>query len=143
MKQCTKDPANFEKPIKKQKVITFATQLKKYEIKSDEKGEITTMMRDLFGSILALSLQKKIDMAEVLRYLLTPLPSSLCHTDCMQSTPKPALLNEVEARVTCVLPEYIDVIIADGMFFLNLFIYLASIYLMGQTATAILKNKCS
>ena len=53
---CIKDPANFEKPIKKQKVITFATQLKKYKIKGDEKGEITTMMHDLFGSILVLSL---------------------------------------------------------------------------------------
>ena len=56
MKECTKDPANFEKPIKKQKVITFATQLKKYKIKGDAKGEITTMMHDLFGSILVLSL---------------------------------------------------------------------------------------
>ena len=58
--ECIKsaNPANFEKPIRKQKVITFVTQLKKYKIKADEKGEITTMMCDLFGSILVLSLQK-------------------------------------------------------------------------------------
>ena len=85
------------------------------------------MMPDLFGSILVLFLQKKVDTAEVLRYPLSPLPLSLCHTDGrMQSAPKSALLNEIEARVTCVLPEYIDVIIVDGMFFVHLFIDLPS-----------------
>ena len=51
---------SIKKPIKKQKLIIFVTQLKKYKIKVDEKGEITTMMRDLGGIILALSLQKKL-----------------------------------------------------------------------------------
>ena len=100
------------------------------------------MMRDIFGSLLFLSLQKKVDMAEVLRYPLTPLALSLCYTDDrMQSTPKSALLNEIEARVTCVLPEYIDVILVDGMFFLHSLIDLPNT--MGQTATVILKKMCS
>ena len=138
--KCVKDPANFKKPIKKQKAITFATQLKKYKIKGDEKGEITTMIRGLFVNLYK---KEKVDMAEVLRYPLTPLPLSLCHTDGrMQSTPKSALLNEIEARVACVLTEYIDVIIVDGVFFfLHLFIDLLST--MGQTVTVILKKTCS
>ena len=50
------------------KVITFVTQLKKCKMKGNEKGELTVVMHDLFGSILVLSLQKKkVDMAEVLR----------------------------------------------------------------------------
>ena len=32
------------------------------------------MVRDLFGSILFLALQRKIDMAEVLSFPLTPTP---------------------------------------------------------------------
>ena len=56
--KCIKDPANFKKPIKKQKVVIFATQLKKYKIKGDEKGEIA-MIRGLFVSILVLSLQQQ------------------------------------------------------------------------------------
>ena len=59
----------------------------------------------------------------------------------MQITPKLALLNEIEVRVTCVLPEYIDVIIVDGMFFLHLFIDFPST--IGQTAAVILKKICS
>ena len=39
------------------------------------------MMRDLLGSILVLSLQKKVDMLDVLRYPLTPLLLSPCRTD--------------------------------------------------------------
>ena len=67
---------------------------------------------------------------------------SLCHTDGrIQSTPKSALLDEIKARVTSVLSEYIDVIIVDGMFFLHLLIHLPST--MGQTAIVILKKICS
>ena len=57
--ECIKDPASFEKHIKKQKVVTSATQLKKYKIKGNGKSESTTMIRDLSGSILVLSLQKE------------------------------------------------------------------------------------
>ena len=62
----------------------------------------------------------------------------------MQSTPNSALLIEIEARITCVLPEYIDVIIVDSMFFfvfLHLFINLPSS--IGQTSTVILKKICN
>ena len=51
------------------------------------------------------------------------------------------MLNEIEARVTYVLPEYINVIIVNGKFFLHLFIDLLST--MCQTATVILKKICS
>ena len=81
-------------------------------------------------------------MTEVLRHPLIPLPLSLCHTDGhLQSTPKSALLNEIVARVTCVLPEYIYVIIIDVFFFLHSFIDLPST--IGQTATVILKKTCN
>ena len=55
---CIKDPANFEKPIKKQS-YNICDSIKEYKMKGNEKGELTAMMHDLFGSILVLSLQKK------------------------------------------------------------------------------------
>ena len=39
------------------------------------------MMSYLFGSILCLSLQIKVDMGVVLQYLLTPIPLALGHLD--------------------------------------------------------------
>ena len=84
------------------------------------------MVRDLFGSILYLSLEKSINMAEVLTYPLTPVPLSLCHPNgIMLKTKKSALLNALETRVKTVPPDtiditIIDVTITDAIFLLHL-----------------------
>ncbi|XP_057306368.1 uncharacterized protein LOC130644684 [Hydractinia symbiolongicarpus] len=141
--ECSKDPARFEKPIRRQTLHTFATGGTKYNIKAaDNKVVAVTMMRDLFGSILYHSLQRKIDMAEVLKYPLTPVPLSLGHVDGkMQKTPKVKLLNELEAKVKTDDPNRVDVNIIDGMFFLHLFVDLPATF--GALATFILKRVCA
>ena len=48
---------------------------------SAKKVVAVSMIRDIFGSILNLSLQKKVDMGEVLMYPLTPAPLALSHVD--------------------------------------------------------------
>ena len=76
--ECSKDPQRFEKPIKRQKLETFASELGKHKIKvKDGRTIAACYMRDLFGSILSLSLEKKIDIFEVLSFPLTPVPLSL------------------------------------------------------------------
>ena len=100
-----------------------------------------TMTRDLFGSILFHALQAKVDMGEVLRYLLTPVPLSLCHPDeTMQSTPKSKLLVELQNRINSCSPGTIDVRIVDGMFFLHLFVDLPLTF--GPLAKLILQQVC-
>ena len=79
------------------------------------------MMRDLFGCILKLSLEKKIDMAEVLKFPLTPVPLSLSHVDgTMQKTQKATLLKHLESRIESEPPRQVDITIVDAMFFLHL-----------------------
>ena len=79
------------------------------------------MVRDLFGSILFLALQRKIDMAEVLSFPLTPTPLSLSHADgTMLKTQKSKLMEELESRIFSEKPNHVDVIIIDAMFFLHL-----------------------
>ena len=81
----------------------------------------TKMVRDLFGSFLFLSLQRKVDMAEVFCYPLTSVPLSLCYTDgTILKSPKAKLLTELESRVKSEAPTKIDAAIVDGMFFLHL-----------------------
>ena len=54
-------------------------------------------MRDLFGSLLRLSLLEKIDMAEVLSYPLTPVPLPLSYSDgSMLNSPKSNLMKYLE-----------------------------------------------
>ena len=79
------------------------------------------MVRDIFGSILFLALQRKIDMAEVLSFPLTPAPLSLSHVDrTMLKTQKSKLMEELESRIFSEKPNHEDIAIIDAMFFLHL-----------------------
>ena len=86
---CIKEPGRFEQRMTKQNILNFANEGKQYKIRGSNNSLMTVqIVQDLFGSILLLSLQRKIDMVEVLSYPLTPIPLSLCHTvGTMQKTP--------------------------------------------------------
>ena len=69
IKECNEDPGRFEKPVSRQKMKTFVTELKKVKVRgSNEKTAVSTMMRDRFGFILCVALEKKVDMADILTY---------------------------------------------------------------------------
>ncbi|CAH0563075.1 unnamed protein product [Brassicogethes aeneus] len=120
--KCALDPTKFETPIKQNLVQNFASGGKKKKVAMGAKVQEVRMQRDLFGRLLALSLKKKIDLAKVLTYPLTPMPMSLCHVDgtiCKtdKSTLMKTLTNEVDDNSE---PQYVDVIIFDGFFMLHL-----------------------
>ena len=82
IKECNEDPSKFEKPIKRCNIKKFQDSTKKYKVcGQNEKTETVAMMRDLFGSVLFLSLQRKVVRAEVFCYPLTPVSLSLFYTD--------------------------------------------------------------
>ena len=88
IQQCCEKPNRFRESIKRQKVLTFATE------SAYNKLVDVVMTRDLFGSILFHALEKKVDMEGILKYPLTPVPLSLSHADrTMQKTVKVKLLN--------------------------------------------------
>ena len=71
-------------------------------------------MRDLFGSLLWLSLERQI----VLYYLVTLLPLSLSHVDgSMQKTPKSKLMKYLESLAATDPPKTVDASIIDVMLF--------------------------
>ena len=79
-----------------------------------------TMIRDLFGSILYLSMQQKIDITQVLKYPLTPVLLCLSQVNgAINSTPKSNLLNYIDSQFVTVPPS-IDGTIIDAAFFLRL-----------------------
>ena len=74
------DTTRFEKPIKRNKVHTFATGNTAFRLPGKDKEIIAiSLMRDLFGSILFLSLKQRIVMGEVLKYPLTQVTLSLAN----------------------------------------------------------------
>ena len=142
IEECLKDPKHFEEPITRQKVFTFATDAGKHKISGkDNQIKAIGMVRDLFGCILHLSLQKKIDMALVLTFPLTPVPLSLCHADgTMHKTPKSKLLKHLESFIEPHDPLNINVTIIDAMFFLHLSSSLPSTF--GGISQYLLKSIC-
>lgn len=59
---CTEDPTAFEKPIKRQKVFTFAEEGVKETKRINGKVKEIQMQRDMCGKLLMLSMKNKIDM---------------------------------------------------------------------------------
>ena len=90
----------FEERIKKKKLLknnNFATESGKWKIREAE-GKIieVTFIRDLFGSRLCLSIQQKIDIAEVLKYTLKSVPLCLSHVNgSVNSVPKSNLVSYI------------------------------------------------
>ena len=90
-------------------------------------GKVVTACfgRDPFGSLLCLSLEEKIDMAEVLSYLLTPVPLSLSYSDgSMLSSPKSNLMKYLETFALSETLEVVHETIIDAMFFLRVHVNL-------------------
>lgn len=88
---------------------------KVYEIK---------LQRDLFGRLLALSLDTNLNLEKVPCFPITPVPLSLCHMDdSINKTTKSKLIQELEKKVEEMEqpPYQLDCLIVDGFFFLNTF----------------------
>ena len=77
-------------------------------------------MHDLFGSLLCLSLEKKIDMTEVLSYPSTPVPLPLSYSDNgMLNSRKSNLMLYLETFAVSETLEVVHETIIDATLFLH------------------------
>ncbi|XP_011171576.3 uncharacterized protein LOC105204222 [Solenopsis invicta] len=121
IKECSESEERFEKVIKKNKIMNFASSLIKKKVSVSSKVVEVSIHRDLFGQLFRISLQKTLDIAKVLSFPLTPVPFSLCHVDgSICKTDKSALLKILENKISTDHPQNVDVIIFDGFFLLHL-----------------------
>ena len=120
--QSIKNPKRFEERIPRYKILSFANKGASYSLRgANNKLMAVVIVRDLFGSILFLALQRKIDMMEALSFPLTPTPLLLIYTDgTMLKTQKSKLMEKVESRIFSEKLNHVDVTITDAMFFLHL-----------------------
>ena len=127
--------------IKKQKIHSFAKE--GTNLNSTDKNKImeVKMEHDLFGSILFLALQWKIDMGELLKFPLTPVPLCLAHIDGSIQETKISMLKELETRVISEAPFNTDTLVTDGMLFLRRLKELPEIF--GLLGNSILKKVCA
>jgi len=78
------------------------------------------LQRDLFGRMLAISINENTDIEKILTYPLTPVPMSMCHLDgSIFKTDKSVLLKALEKNVQSKAPTYTDVCLIDGFFLVH------------------------
>ena len=125
---------SLENLSKGKKNISFATEIGKQKNTSSGKKVLPAcLMHDLFGSIIYISLQRKVDMAQVLKYLLNSFLLSLGHVDeAMLNTPKSALLTNLETKGVMTNPDKIDIQIIDADFFMFTFTRISQPILVAQ-----------
>lgn len=119
IENCSEIPGTFEKPIKQNKIVNFASQcVKKIHKGTNGRKEILLKMeRDVFGRLLAIALEKNVDLEHCLEFPLTIMPPALF--DCsgtMFKTDKSALAKLLKSMVTLTTPPEVDVEIIDGFF---------------------------
>lgn len=95
------DINRFEKSIKKTPTENFTLDYcKKKKTKVGDKVQEMRMQRDLFGRILGISIDYKIDVAKILSYPITPMPLSMCYIDgAICNTQKSTLMKSLEKDV--------------------------------------------
>ena len=93
----------FYDPIKKLKLATFNSLKKTVKVKTTSREVQFSFQSDIFGKISLVQQSRDIDLKEVLRYPLGPVPWSLAtSTGQMVKTSKSALMHALEKGMTHV-----------------------------------------
>lgn len=121
IKGCNDNSDRFEAAIKRNVIKNFASECikKPQKSKDGQKQVLIAMERDIFGRLLAIALDKKIDMAQCLSYPLSPAPPALAGcTGEMHKTDKSALTKVIRGSTEYSPPSRVDVDVIDGFYFL-------------------------
>ena len=100
-KRITSNETGFWDTLPKMKIKTFARMVKKVQAKpSEEKLATVNADRNLFARLLIASKSRDINLRDLLKYGLSPVPCALAHTDgSVRKNTKSCLLSVLEERV--------------------------------------------
>lgn len=119
--ECSSNSERFESPIKRNVILNFASECTTKEQVSKDRSQkvLLKMERDIFGRLLAISLEKKVNIEHCLSFPLAPMPPALftCAGE-MIKTNKSTLAKTLKSQVQMVQPTNIDVEIIDGFYYL-------------------------
>lgn len=114
--ECSQDAKRFSKAIKRSKVSTFRSDVPKRKMKILGKHHNVLNQRNLFGTLLGISLKIKIDMKRVATYpMVESLPTFTTPDGKIYSTDKSKLISAIEEKVKLTSVNYnFNVEIIDG-----------------------------
>lgn len=135
----------FEKPIRANKICNFASEAIKKTQKNDGKVALLKMERDIFGRLLSLSLEHRIDIETCLSFALAPIPPALPQYNgdmikTAKSKPATALKNHLKSANSAETFEK-DIYVIDGFHFLRTLGNILQNY--GKISEIILRKICN
>lgn len=74
--ECCSVPGRFEKSIRRNKILNFAPQCVNKALVNKDKSKkvLLKMERDIFGRLLAINIDKQINIEHCLTFPLAPMP---------------------------------------------------------------------
>lgn len=115
--ECAESQDRFEQAIKLTKILNFASATAKKKVTINNKIQKVKLQRDLFGRMLAISMNDATDIQKILTYPLTPVPMTLCHLDgSIFKTVKAALIKLLDKNIPSSAPAHTDVCLIDGFY---------------------------
>ena len=120
--ECCDRPSRFEEPIRKTKIVNFATENFQKKNKSSKVVAIQQAKgtRDMFGRLLFLSMKREIDMNKIFQFPLLPEPPCYAHPDgSLRDSPKSKIYHMLKDSIQSASPPNVNTAIADGMFLSN------------------------
>lgn len=119
IEECERDPDRFEKPIHRNKLLTFSNECAKNKRSQNPKISALKCTSSLMGRLVVLATNKEIDLQHILTYPLTPVPLTMCNADgVMAKTDKSTLFRKLEEFSKSKPPNAADACIVDGNFIL-------------------------
>ncbi|VVC93252.1 unnamed protein product [Leptidea sinapis] len=119
--ECFEDSSRFVRPITRSKINNFASDCIKRSVKSTtgDKKTLLKMERDIFGRLLAIAINQKVDIEYCLSFPLAPVPPALFHcSGDMMKTDKSTLGKQLIAKIAPANPGQVDIEIIDGFYYL-------------------------
>ena len=114
--ECQEDQNRFENPIKKFKIINFATENFTSKNKSSKACEISAVKgtRDLFASMLYLASTHELSLPMLLQYPLLSEPPWLAHPDgSIRQGNKAVVFHALKDLVPSHSPKLVNTTIVD------------------------------
>lgn len=144
--ECRADKNRFDRPIKKNTLKNFATEIFKNKKSSKNHIDQTRTERNVLGQVLCLALKREIDLTNLLSYPLTRVPHSIAHCDgtMLSHTQKGelvAIFMSKNEHQHIRSPTNFDVDVIDGFYLLNSLRDPPTKY--GHLSSIVLKHLCN
>lgn len=93
--ECNQSAERFEKYISRVAIVNFSIDIAKRTVRNGDKIQEIRMQRDMFGRMVGLSMDYKIDIEKILSFPIIPLPMPMSRLDGSKYQTQKSLITQI------------------------------------------------